>query len=462
MLPKSLCFIDVETSGMSPTYGRIIEVGIIKVEDGKITKKYKTLVNPQMRMDPYIEMLTGIKYSDLENAPTFFEIKEDIVDILKDSVFIAHSVRFDYAFIKNELKRMGINFTAKQLCTVKLARALYPELKKYNLDSIISNFKIKCEKRHRAFDDANVIYEFYKKSQKLIKPEVFEKAVDKLLSRVSVPAYLSLSLVEKLPESSGVYIFYSDEGTPIYIGKSINIKDRVLSHFANDHSSAKEMKISQNIRSIEAITTAGELGALLLESSLIKKHKPIYNRMLRDSRKMIVVIRKKLDNGYLSVEPRVLDSIDIYDYENILAVFKSQKKFKDTLFAIAKENGLCPRLLGLEKGREECFYSHLGICKGACVEKEQYLKYNLRFEEAFFKYKVKSWLYDYPIAILEKGDKNETHIIDKWCYLGSLKNEFETIEDLNKEYVFDYDTYKILYKYITNPNNQKFIKILKD
>jgi len=461
MLPKSLCFIDVETSGMSPVYGRVIEVGIIRVDDGKITKKYKTLVNPQMQMDPYIELLTGIKYSSLEDAPTFFEIKEEIVDILKDAVFVAHSVRFDYAFIKNELKRFGINFSAKQLCTVKLARALYPELKKYNLDSIIANFNIKCEQRHRAFDDANVIYEFYKKSQKNIHSETFEKTVNKLLNNVSVPSYLSQNLIEKLPQSSGVYIFYSDEGTPIYIGKSINIKERVLSHFTNDHASSKEMKISQNIRSIEAISTAGELGALLLESSLIKKHKPIYNRMLRDARKMVVLLRKKLDSGYLSVEPKVLDAIEVAEYENILAVFKSQKQFKDILFNLAKENGLCPQLLGLEKGKGECFYYQLGICRGACVAKEQILKYNLRFEEAFLKHKVKSWLYDYPIAIMEKGDKNETHIIDKWCYLGSLKDDSESIEDLNKEYIFDYDTYKILYKYVTNPSNQKYIKILR-
>lgn len=461
MIPKSICFVDVETSGMSAYRNRIIEIGIIKVENDKIVKEYKSLLNPQGRIDPYIETMTGINYSNLENAPTFYDIKEEILELLTDSVFVAHSVRFDYGFIRSEFKRVGINFSTKHFCSVKLARLLYPNQKKYNLDSIIKHFNIECKNRHRALDDAKVIYEFYKKSKQNIKPDLFEKAIDIVLKRTTVPSYISQELIDKLPENPGVYIFYDEKGLPLYIGKSINIKDRILSHFSNDHLDSKDMKISQRVRSIEAIETAGELGALLLESTLIKKHKPVLNRMLREKRKIPVMFKSVNKHGYYTIEIKVLDKIGLDQIENILGVFKSLKQAKDWVYQLAKAYTLCPKVLGLDKSNNYCFYYHLGQCNGACNNQENVLKYNLRFEEGFYQRKIKPWNFNTPIVIKEIGDKVESHVIDKWCYLGSIKNESETLEDITNDYSFDYDTYKILYKYIINPTNQKNISYFK-
>ena len=163
MLPKSICFVDLETTGTNAYFGKIIEIGILKVENNKVVKRYKQLLNPQTYLDPFIENLTGIRAYELENQPTFESIKDEIYEILKDSVFVAHNVRFDYGFIKSEFRRAGITYKSKHFCTIKLARLLYPDLKKYNLDSIIQNFNIKCANRHRAFDDAAVLWEFVKK-----------------------------------------------------------------------------------------------------------------------------------------------------------------------------------------------------------------------------------------------------------------------------------------------------------
>lgn len=449
MLPDSICFVDIETTGTSARYNRIIEIGILKYKNNKLVKKYSQLINPETTVDPFIENLTGIRNKDLINAPIFKDIKEDILDILDDSIFVAHNVRFDYGFLKNEFKRNGINFNSKHFCTVKLARILYPNLKKYNLDSIIENFNIECKKRHRAFDDAEVISKFYYLSKRNIKQDSFSQAVSIALKRPTIPVNISIGELDNLPDTSGVYIFYGESGMPIYIGKSINIRNRVLSHFSGDHLSSTDMKISQQIVSIETIQTAGEFGALLLESTLIKKHQPLYNRMLRNSRKMIVVLRDLNTEGYLTIKNEEIENIKIEETENILGVFRTNKQLNDYLFSISKDYKLCPKLLGIEKCKTKCFYTQINKCLGACINRENPLKYNLRFEEAFYKKKIRPWNFKGPILFKEKGISEEIFIIDKWCLLGSVKDVSE-MSNLSKDYTFDYDTYKIINKFLMN------------
>jgi DNA polymerase-3 subunit epsilon len=460
-LPKSLCFVDVETSGLNATYNRIIEIGILKVTDGELVKEYKTLLNPGTYIDPFIENMTGIKSQDLESAPYFEDVKDDLLEIFDDSVFVAHNVRFDYGFFRNEFKRSGVSFRSKHFCTVKLAKALYPKLGRYNLDNIISTFNIACANRHRAFDDAKVIWDFYRLAKESVDPQLFDQAMGIALKRPTLPTNIAMDTLDLLPETPGVYIFYGENGSILYIGKSINIRDRVLSHFSSDHLSSIDMKISQQVASVEHVETAGELGALLLESSLIKKHQPLFNRMLRHARKIPILLKKTDENGYNTVEVSELDDVDVSRIDSILGVFRSQKQTKDYLFAVAREYGLCLKMLGLEKSKGSCFYYHLGKCEGACVGKEASIKYNLRFDEGFYSKKIRQWQFDSPILIKEEGLKNEAHVVDKWCYLGSIKNNSERLEDLDNEYRFDYDTYKILKRFILDPKNENKISLLR-
>lgn len=460
MLHDPICFVDLETTGTNARYNRVIEIGILKVKNNKVVKKYKQLVNPETRIDPFIERLTGITQRDVENAPTFQQIKEDVLEILKDSIFVAHNVRFDYGFLRNEFKRHEINFKSRHFCTVKLARLLYPGKRKYNLDSLISDFNIKCKSRHRAYDDAKVLWEFYKIAQKDIEGEKFTQALNIALKRPSIPISISQETLDNLPETTGVYVFYGDNGLPLYIGKSVNIKDRVLSHFSSDHLSSTDMKISQQVKSIQTIETAGELGALLLESTLIKKEQPLFNQQLRNARKMTILVKTATKEGYNTVEIKQLDAISVEEIPSILGVFRSLRELKDFLYESAKDHKLCPKILKLEKGKGHCFYYHLNQCNGACRNEESVLKYNLRFDEAFYKRKIRPWSFEKPIVIRETGEKEEHFVIDKWCYLGSIKNDFERLDDLNKEYVFDYDTYKILSRFIYNPKNLRKITIL--
>jgi DNA polymerase-3 subunit epsilon len=233
---------------------------------------------------------------------------------------------------------------------------------------------------------------------------------------------LSLTDLETIPESPGVYIFYGQNNVPLYIGKSINLKERILSHFSNTLSSSIEMRISQQIERIETITTSGELGALLKESFLIKQMQPIYNRKLRISRKLLALFKSTTKEGYETVQISSLDSIPVESLDSIMGIFRSKRQVKNFLIQLTQTHQLCEKLLGIEKASTACFGYRLGRCNGACIQEEKPLKYNLRFTEAFSKNKLKPWPFKGPVVIEEKNqinEKNEAIVIDKWCYLGS-------------------------------------------
>ncbi|HXS14710.1 MAG TPA: exonuclease domain-containing protein [Candidatus Saccharimonadales bacterium] len=451
MLPQKIVFVDTETTGLSVTKDRIIEIGILRIENNKIVAKYQTLINPQTFFSPFITSLTGITQEEVANAPTFREVKHTITALLSGAVFVAHNVRFDYGFLKNEFRREEMSFSSKHFCTAKLSRTLFPKFAHHNLDSLIERFGLSVKHRHRAYDDAHLLWQFYKKLQKDITPDVLEHAIGMGLKRPSLPLRISSDMLDSLPESAGVYVFYGEKKIPLYVGKSVNIRERVLSHFSSDTTESREMKIAQQIDSIETFPTAGELGALLKEAQVVKELQPIYNRKLRSSRRL-TVLRLDSENHYPTV--RIEELVDILpsDIPTIKGVFKSKKAAKEFLYVVSKEHKLCQKLLGLEKTKAGCFSYRLGTCLGACVQKENPLAYRARFIMAFSSQQLQRWPFSGPILISENSSmENATDffVIDKWCLLGKQKerdgllNFFDT-----NDYRFDLDTYKILQQYI--------------
>jgi len=460
MLPTKLAFVDIETTGARSSFDRIIEIGILLFEDGNITKTFETLVNPQTYIPPEIERLTGIHPSDVQNAPTFRQVAPEIQKLLSDTIFVAHNVRFDYGFLRSEFKRENISYSSKHFCTVRLSRILYPRFKHHNLDSIIERFDFTCERRHRALADAKILVSFYTQAKKMFSEDIFTDAVNRAMRRPSLPLNLSHIDLETLPESPGVYIFYGKEGAPLYVGKSINIKERVLSHFAGDLRSGTEMKISQQIESIETRKTTGELSALFLESHLIKKMLPLFNRQLRLSRQLIGFRIQKNNKGYDTIQLETQEEINPED-ETLLGFFKSARQAKEYLIRIAKEHNLCEKLLGVEKTLTECFGYRLGRCFGACSGKEPFMKYNLRLAEAMHALKIKRWPFAGPIVIEEINQLDGTTeyiVVEKWIVLGTVITD----EQGNKRYEkndcrFDLDAYNILRRFIFSPRNEKYL-----
>lgn len=176
--------VDVETTGGSPYFNRIIEIGILRVERGEVVTKYQTLINPLMELPEFITKLTGLRDEDLFNAPTFDEVKDEILELFEDSVFVAHNVGFDYDFIQEEFRRVGYGFDAQQLCTVRLSRALFPNEKHHNLGALIERYKFEPANRHRAFDDAQVLWDFLQMLNAQLEKSVFTKALERTLKKI--------------------------------------------------------------------------------------------------------------------------------------------------------------------------------------------------------------------------------------------------------------------------------------
>jgi DNA polymerase III subunit epsilon len=456
---SKLAFVDLETTGMSFVGDRIIEVGILVLENGKIRRKYKTLIDPDERLNPYITTITGLTNEDLQGAPSFHQVADEIMEILNGCVFVAHNVRFDYGFLKAELERAGHEFKPPHFCTAKLSRLLNPEHKRHGLDYLIERHKIQCANRHRAFDDAQAICKFYKLMVKAHGQQKIDQAVAQVSRRVSWPAGVPREEIEALPHCPGVYVFYGENNSPLYVGKSLDIKSRVLSHFSGDLESMKEMKLTQQVRRIVALPTAGELGALVKESQMVKELMPLHNRRLRKSYQLVALRACKGEDGYYRIKIFNTNEENIApdDIEEIYGIFRTKGQAVKALMNLSDEHGICRKLLGLEKTTKNCFGYQLKKCAGACAGKEPAALFNARFEIAFMNMRFRKWPYAHPVRVMEQNETlAESYIIDRWC----LFKSDETGQAIAADLRFDLDVYKILKSYLLNPQNRKSIALV--
>jgi DNA polymerase-3 subunit epsilon len=467
---RTFAIVDTETTGTSPNYNEIIEIGILRIEDGVLTDTYHTLIHPSRPLPDFITSITGITNAHLEGAPTFEEVAIPIRDMLRGATVVAHNARFDYSFIKNEFRRVNTPFNAKTLCTVKLSRTLFPKYTHHALDDIIARHGIVCESRHRALDDAKVLWEFLQQLDSKIEQGVLESALKKAMGQETLPSGANRNLVSHLPHTPGVYLFYGAEKQVLYVGKSIDIKTRVMSHFSSDHRSSKELRMLGEVVDIGYHQTTGELSALFLESKLIKELNPVYNRALRKVKQLALMLLRKDENGYRTANIEYRGKIELEDLPNLLGVFRTVKQAKEFLETTVREHGLCPKILGLEKtgsakqDRGPCFQHQLENCKGACVGKESPAFYNARFTDIFRKRKIKTWPYPGPVVIKDEVDEYDgvAYVIDNWClvktfsYVGTESTEHET-----KQLEFDYDAYKILTRYFLKNEGRRTISLYK-
>jgi DNA polymerase-3 subunit epsilon len=460
-----LAIVDVETTGAPSHYHRIIEIAILRVHHGRLVERYSTLLDPERTISPFIEGLTGIRNRDLVDAPTFSQVKDHLYELLDGAIFVAHNARFDYSFIREEFEREKIDYSAKRLCTMRLSKTLFPDQKKHNLDSIMERFGIMCTDRHRAEGDASVLWDFLQKLKEQIGSTDLKKAFGKILKTPTIPPLLDEFLVKSLPETYGVYVFYDENGNPLYVGKSVNIRSRVLSHFSGDQESAKEQALCRQVVDIQTITTSGELGALLLESHLIKRLLPLYNRKSRIHKKLVVMKRGVNAHGYGTIRLEYLRNIRSTDLSSIVGIFKSMRQAKEFLWNIAKGYTLCPRMLTIEKGKGECSYTQVQRCNGACNGSELPEAYNTRFNLALAGRRVMPWPFNGPILIEEKnetGNEGEFFVVDNWCLMGCFRFD-ETGSKrclLEGGYTFDYDGYRILRDYLLKSRKQRNVKEL--
>ncbi|MBS4056344.1 MAG: GIY-YIG nuclease family protein [Bacteroidales bacterium] len=370
---KHFAIIDIETTGLNAGREKITEIAIILHNGHQVLEEFSTLINPEIKIPYYITQLTGINDQMVAGAPKFYEVARQIVELTEGTTIVGHNVNFDYSFLRAEYKSLGYEFKCKTLDTIKLSRKLIPGQPSYGLGKLCKALNIPNNSRHRAAGDAMA-------TAKLFELLFSIDGEPENISTKGLSSNLSKSMIENLPESHGVYYFFDSSGKMIYVGKSINIKARVIQHL-NNSSTKKAIEMKNNIADVDFQPTGSELIALLLESDEIKKHKPVYNRAQRRSIFNYGLYHYTDEQGYLRLkQAKTIDEL-VPDY-----AYSSQAEAREHLFFITEKFKLCQRLNGLYPGKGACFHHQIGQCNGACTGAESYEIYNQRVLEALEHY----------------------------------------------------------------------------
>ncbi len=466
-LDRPLAIVDIETTGGSVTRDRITEIGIVEVDENGV-REWSTLINPQMAIPYTIQRLTGITDAMVAEAPRFEQVAKDIFLRLQGKVFVAHNVRFDYGFLRNAFGDLGFALNQELLCTVRLSRALYPAAEGHSLEKIIQRFNIPVDSRHRAMADARATWAFICRARDEKPPQEFAQAIQNQTRRPSLPPGLDAAVLDDLPNAPGVYYFYGEGGALLYVGKSVDLRKRVLSHFCADHATSREMKLCQQVRDIRVTQTTGELSALLLEAQEIKTLQPLFNRRLRRVSQLHTIQLREDKLGLLRPETCTVNQAD--RSQRLYGLFRGAVKARETLAAISRERGLCDHILVRPSPLgSACMSRQLKRCKGLCSGDWSALHHNTALMDALGTMALKTWPYTGPVALLERAKKGEDYtafIIDNWCLVATDAGVGEPapakLQEFRSQQAFlDKDIYRYLVKALLKPGPELRVVPLK-
>ncbi|WP_281234990.1 exonuclease domain-containing protein [Flavobacterium gelatinilyticum] len=298
MKKQEYAIVDIETTGGNASGSRITEIAIIIHDGTNVLDRYETLVNPQQDIPPSIFGLTGINNEMVANAPIFDDISEKVLEMLTDRIFVAHNVNFDYSFVHHQLEQAGFKWSAKKLCTVRAARKIKPGLGSYSLGNLCNSLNISLENRHRAGGDADATALLFSLLLEWDDAGEIDKMIKKNAQDQRLPPNLPPEDFNELPEKPGIYYFYNQAKKVIYVGKAVNLKKRVTSHFTGNNIKPQRQHFLRDIHGISFEVCATELMALLLECTEIKKLWPTYNRALKRFEAKFGIYQYEARNGY--------------------------------------------------------------------------------------------------------------------------------------------------------------------
>ena len=353
--------LDIETTGGKYDEEGITEIAIYRHDGETITDQFSSLVNPQIEIQPFVQKLTGISGKMLQNAPKFYEIAKRVVQITEDCVIVAHNAAFDYRILQTEFRRLGFAFERKSLCTVSLSQLLLPDQPAYSLGKLVRNLGIPFSDQHRAQGDAKVTV------------KLFELLLEKDLHKNILKAHISsehpnkvppkfLEVIDGLPSEMGVYYIHNSKNEIIYIGKSNNVKKRILNHLTG--KSKKARVIQNEIHKVTFALTGGELVSLLKEQNEIKTNAPKLNKAMKYR---IFPMGIRLDD---SVEYPELIVEQIKKEHTYFSVYKNSKSAKSAIFNWTENYGICLKKTSLSNKTGTCFLHEVNKCDGACTGKE--------------------------------------------------------------------------------------------
>lgn len=401
--------LDIETTGGKYNEEGITEIAIYRFDGHKIVDQFFSLVNPERDIQSFVVNLTGINNEMLQNAPKFHEVAKRIIEITKGCTIVAHNAQFDNRILTTEFDRLGYSFDKNFLCTVELSKKLIPNLASYSLGKLMRSLGIPISDRHRAQGDAKATLMLFKiLLEKDTSKKIIQETVKKDPKRKLEPKLIEI--IESTPSIIGVYYIHKKNGSIIYIGKSKNIKKRLLQHFTNDNRKSK--KIQLEVDSVTYEETGNDLIAQLKESEEIKQNKPIFNHALKRTLYEYQLSSFKDTNGYINLKIEKAD-----EGKNAIITFSNYQQAKMFLFKITEEFRLCQKLNGIHKTTSNCFLFSIKQCNGACIGDESPKVYNKRLLDFIENNSYKNQ----SILIIDRGrdiDERSVILIEDGIYKG--------------------------------------------
>ncbi|RZK48456.1 MAG: DNA polymerase III subunit epsilon [Pedobacter sp.] len=290
--------VDIETTGSYAAQNSITEIAIIIHNGKQVTQRFQSLFKVDQEIPPFIEALTGINNHMLKNEPYFEDLAPLIYSLLYDKIFVAHNVNFDYSFVKYQLDKCGYTLNCPKLCTVRLSRKIIPNLPSYSLGKLCHAIGIEIHDRHRAMGDAEATATLFTRLVKEDSEQIIAATLKKGSKEQVLPPHLDKNSLIHLPSSPGIYYFQDQKGKNVYIGKAINLKKRVFSHFVGNNPSKQRQNFLREIHHVSYQECATELMALILEVTEIKHYWPKYNRSLKRFEQRYSLFKYVDQNGY--------------------------------------------------------------------------------------------------------------------------------------------------------------------
>jgi DNA polymerase-3 subunit epsilon len=388
--------VDIETTGGYASGSGITEIAILIHNGVSVTERFETLLNPRQSVPLSIQLLTGINDDMLENSPAFGDVAAHIFQLLEGRIFVAHSVNFDYSFLKHHLEAEGYVLQVPKLCTVRLSRKIRPGLPSYSLGKLCDALDIPLSNRHRAGGDADATAILFSRLFAW-DTEGHIAAMLKINSKEqALPPNLPREDFDNLPQCPGVYYFRDKAEKVIYVGKARNIRKRVSSHFTGHNPNPQRQNFLRNIHSIRFERCGTELFALLLEAVEIKRLWPAFNRAQKHHEPKFGLYLYEDLNGYLRLVVGKHNK-----YQPGLHTFSKQEDARNLLHKLVREFGLCPELCMLDSCTGDCHTTVAG--SAVCLAREDRKAYNDLVQSALAQLEQKLPSF----ALLDEGRHGE-------------------------------------------------------
>lgn len=403
--------VDIETTGGYAAANGITEISIHIFDGEKIIEQFETLINPKQAIPKYIQAFTGITNEMVQEAPQFEEVAEKIYTILQGNIFVAHNVNFDYSFIKSHLEFYGYSLNAKKLCTLRLARQIFPGLPSYSLGNLCQSLEIELKNRHRAGGDAEATVTLFQKLLAQDNKNIIAASLHRHSKERVLPPNVPQQHFAQLPSTPGVYYFHDNKNKVIYVGKAKNIKKRVNSHFSNNSDSKQRQNFLRHTYGISFKSCGTELMASILEAAEIKRLWPLFNQAQKQPEDVYGIYLYEDQNGYLRlvIDKKRRHSTPVCSFHYKVDIHNFLKKL------ITRFN-LCPRLCYIQMDNEKCVGIIEKYCYGACEQSEEALLYNGRVLEALESLKERP-----SYIVFDKGLEEEQSsciVVEKGSLVG--------------------------------------------